>query len=499
MGGLVSKNVQSVTDSVTGAIKNRKRKRNDEDDSAIESLNTPKKKKLLTTSQYIYKALFKEEQSSDVTVSAMGKLWHLHKVYLCQSPYFASMFSGNWKETNDTFVNIKITDPNITIDSLNIVFGSLYLDEVELNPQQIDSTLAAATLFQLDGLIEKCAEVMCETTNAETAIAYYDAATNYGVTNVKTVAFQWLLLNLLPYISKNYGLLRKIEPDLMTALVSSKDLSVVQTEFSLYLVLRSWMFTKLFPAWNPDKNKIKGQIDPQTYFSMRKTEAPYLETEAGRTFLRPFQVLRVQNLLMHHIDVTVIRKDNIIPPSWLNGPLLQQWTHILQVDQNIDKGPTEVTEELFNSSCMRCGRVLEEQTYQKWRWTGFNFGLDLVFINDMRTLSVKRHHRIENERLLSLQVKRNFLIRVNLISFNKYRQIKCQQTSGIQSIALDKNEEVKILTMDRELTFPLIICVSLLTVTPTERERATTQLSPEPRTSTIGAEEPDNQEVAEST
>lgn len=489
MGGLLSRNLESVTDSVTGAIKSRKRKRNEEEESAIESLNTPKRKKLLTTSQYIYKALFKEEQSSDVTVAAMGKLWHLHKVYLCQSPYFASMFSGNWKDTNDSFVNIKISDPNITIDSLNIVFGSLYLDEVELNPQAIDSTLAAATLFQLDGLIEKCAEVMCETTNAETAISYFEAACNYGVTTVKAVAFQWLLLNLLPYISKNYELLRKIDPELMTALVSSKDLCVVQTEFSLYLVMRSWMFTKLFPTWSQDKNKVKGQIDPQTYFSMRKTERPFLDTETGRNFLRPFQALRVQNLLMHHIDVKVIRQDNIIPPSWLHAPLLQQWTHILQVDQGIDKGPTEISEDLFNSACMRCGRVLEEQTYQKWRWTGFNFGLDLVFINDMRTLSVKRHHRIENERLLSLQVKRNFLIRVNLISFNNFRQIKAQQTSGIQSISLDKNEEVKILTMDRDLTFPLIICVCLLTVSPNEKERVPILQAPEPRTSTIGADE----------
>lgn len=51
--------------------------------------------------------------------------------------------------------------------ALNIVFGSLYLDEVMLDPKTVVSVLAAATIFQLDGLLEKCCEVMNATINAE--------------------------------------------------------------------------------------------------------------------------------------------------------------------------------------------------------------------------------------------------------------------------------------------------------------------------------------------
>lgn len=51
--------------------------------------------------------------------------------------------------------------------ALFTVFGSLYLDEVTLEPRDIISTLATATVFQLDGLIERCAEVMIESMNAE--------------------------------------------------------------------------------------------------------------------------------------------------------------------------------------------------------------------------------------------------------------------------------------------------------------------------------------------
>lgn len=98
---------------------------------------------------------------------ALGKVWRLHKVYLSQSPYFASMFNGSWREADEDYVHIEIIDPKITIESLYSVFGSLYMDEVSLEPREIVSILATATLFQLDSLIDRCAEVMIETTNAE--------------------------------------------------------------------------------------------------------------------------------------------------------------------------------------------------------------------------------------------------------------------------------------------------------------------------------------------
>lgn len=74
------------------------------------------RKKLLTTAQYIYKTFYVEEQNSDISVMALGKVWHLHKIYLCQSPYFASMFSGSWREREQKFVAIEIIDPKITLE-----------------------------------------------------------------------------------------------------------------------------------------------------------------------------------------------------------------------------------------------------------------------------------------------------------------------------------------------------------------------------------------------
>lgn len=74
------------------------------------------RKKLQTTAQYIYKTFYVEEQNSDVSVMALGKVWHLHKIYLCQSPYFASMFNGTWRECDQNFIPIEIIDPKIDLE-----------------------------------------------------------------------------------------------------------------------------------------------------------------------------------------------------------------------------------------------------------------------------------------------------------------------------------------------------------------------------------------------
>lgn len=51
--------------------------------------------------------------------------------------------------------------------ALYTVLGSLYFNELDLEPQQLVSVLATAALFQLDSMCEKCAEVMIETLDVE--------------------------------------------------------------------------------------------------------------------------------------------------------------------------------------------------------------------------------------------------------------------------------------------------------------------------------------------
>ena len=50
----------------------------------------------------------------------------IFQLYLGQSGYFSSMFSGSWRESEADSVSIDIVDPNVTVAAFDTALGSLY-------------------------------------------------------------------------------------------------------------------------------------------------------------------------------------------------------------------------------------------------------------------------------------------------------------------------------------------------------------------------------------
>ncbi|KYN13777.1 PREDICTED: protein germ cell-less [Trachymyrmex cornetzi] len=464
MGGYASRIASMSNLAVHNVYRGCKRKYIEEYDCDSESdyiertLHTPKKRKLLTTAQYIYKTLFQEEKGSDITVLILGRAWRLHKVYISQSPYFASMFSGSWKEANEKVISVEITDPNITINSLSVVLGSLYQDEVSLEPKEVVSILATSTLFQLQGLIDECVDIMIETTNSETVVSYYNAAVSYGVPTVKAAAKRWLEVNLLGYGWRHPSFLKEISPDLMTELVTSPDLVVLQTEFCIYMMLRLWLFAHI--------HDYEETLKIDEYFKNHKWTEPFLTTEEGKEYAAPFKALRMKYLLLHEQDDKILYSDNLIPPDWLHSAYREQWLHLLRVDGNKDRGPVQMTEEEFSKECYRCGRCVEKPGEHIWRWKAFHYGLDLLMTLDTTSLRIERNHRIDCEHIKANHKEHKILIKVCLFSLNEQRQVKHVQDSRILRLRLRRNTEHEIMALDKQLCYPLYISVNMQLVTP---------------------------------
>lgn len=81
------------------------------------------------------------------------------------------------------------TWPSLTVAAsvrvaLQVVFGSLYRDDVLIKPSRVISVLAAACMLQLDGLIQQCTETMKENISAKTVCGYYASASIYGLDSV---------------------------------------------------------------------------------------------------------------------------------------------------------------------------------------------------------------------------------------------------------------------------------------------------------------------------
>nr|XP_006819928.1 PREDICTED: germ cell-less protein-like 1-like [Saccoglossus kowalevskii] len=310
-----------------GTTTPRKRNRDEcepdsDNDSDPEFLHTPKRKKLHTTSKYIYETLFVSGQNSDVTIQALGKEWHLHKVYLCQSGYFSSMFSGSWMESSSSWITIDIPDDNIDIEALRVALGSLYRDDVMISPSKVVPILAAATLLQLDGLIQQCADIMTETTSKKTVCTYHAASSAYGLSLVANSCVQWLERNLM--LLQSVTVLRELSIELMETIIKSANLFVLQVEMDVYTMVKKWTFLKITPSWQGTLKQLTADAD--SYF--RSLEAgEFLESER----------------------------------EWLLPIYKHQWQAMLAVEIGTDRGPAEISLDKLGEHGMRCGRIINKE------------------------------------------------------------------------------------------------------------------------------------------
>ncbi|KAG8189166.1 hypothetical protein JTE90_018458 [Oedothorax gibbosus] len=446
-----------------------------EDGESEDEMFSPKRRKIMSTSKYIYKTLFEEGQGSDVQIEALNRTWNLHRLYLSQSPYFNSMFNGLWVETTQKEIRMGIEDENITSEALHKVFGSLYQDEIQIQPSEAVSILASATLLQLDDIIQQSIEVMKDSINIDTVLSFHEAAELYGLNQIKCITMDWLHKNTVLRLSASPAHLQQVSCTLMAELISSPNLVVVQTEFSLYLLLKQWVFLKENISF---RNYEACTVAADQYFKSNAGtlgNVPYLMTNTGSPYQSAFRALRLKHLIIHHIDMELIEADCIIPVDWFMPIFKVQWYQMLRVDQGVDKGPSHVSEEDFKRDCVRCGRILHTDTQHSWRWTGYNFGFDIVLCYARGCFKLKRFQKAESEsrvfhspsEMIPLRSKkRNLMYQICVYSLDKNGRIISKGETPIRTVSLNENEQVPVLNFHGDMKFPLLMSANFLLTTP---------------------------------
>lgn len=108
-----------------------------------------------------------------------------------------------------------------------------------MDAKEIVPVLAAASFFQIQDLIDKCAKLMTKRIGFDTAATYYNASVTHNIPSVKSAAFQWLETNLTHFQS-DLCFLRMITVELMESLVWSKNLIPSYLESEFYTMLKNW-------------------------------------------------------------------------------------------------------------------------------------------------------------------------------------------------------------------------------------------------------------------
>uniref|UniRef100_H0XW07 BTB domain-containing protein n=1 Tax=Otolemur garnettii TaxID=30611 RepID=H0XW07_OTOGA len=427
-------------------------------------LSTSSRKKVKITSKYAYQTLFLNGETSDIKIRALGKVWCLHKIFLCQSGYFANMFRGSWKETHKDIIELEINDQNIDVESLHFVLGSLYRDEnVLMEPLQVPGVLATAYLLQVKDLTQQCDETMTKTINVKTVCGYYAAAESYGLDYVKTRCFEWLLHNLMTHPSVE--LYKEVSIDLMNLLISSSNLLVTQKEMDVYTTLKEWMFLRLNPAWKGSMKQLL--VNANNWFSRHRKcvgNTAFLETKEGITFQPVFKKLRFQHIICDLASTRVIEQDTLIPSEWLSAVYKQQWFTLLRAQQYREIGPQDINETELEEYSMRCGKRIIKDGKYSWKWSGFNFGFPLHVIFTSHYIIFKQNTFSQLcEGSECLQPLRNIAFRLTLAYFDSSGKISFSKTTGYKILTFEKDEEQVVMKLDSiVLSFPLYIFCNFL-------------------------------------
>ena len=372
-------------------------------------LNTPARKKMKSTTDYIYNTLFLNGENSDLCVTALNKEWKLHKIYLCQSPYFYSMFKtgSDWKESSQSSIQIAIPDENITENALFIAFGSFYKEDIEILPLEVVSVLACASLFSLDGLISQCAMIMVENINFKSVISFYEASLTYGVKSVTDMTLKWLCSNLMT--SNNEFFLAELKLSLFEKILGLSDLLIIQLETDLYTLCKKWLYfqfnkpgtgntvVKLDKNWQKtcndffksflvdNNNEDSGVLDDfhsktdetntsaivnssEQNIDILKRKDCLLDKEEFAKYICLFRNIRLQHILTDVGSLLVIYSDRIIPHHWIEPHYSRNWLNTIYIDQDQLSHEFEISRLDFESQCARFGRALLEDAQASWRW-----------------------------------------------------------------------------------------------------------------------------------
>ncbi|KAM8752570.1 germ cell-less protein-like 2 [Rhynchonycteris naso] len=422
------------------------------------------RKKVKIASEYAYQTLFLNGETSDIKIRALGKEWCLHKMFLCQSGYFATMLRGPGKEFHEDVIDLEINDPNVDADSLHFVIGWLYRhDYVLREPLQVPGVLAAARLLQVEDLLYQCDKNMKETINEKTVCGYYAAAETYGLESVKTRCFEWLLHNLMTHPSVE--LYKELSIDLMNRLISSPNLLVMQKEIDVYSTLKEWMFLRLNPAWKGSRRQLL--VNTNNWFTRHREHAgniAFLETERGIAFQPVFKKLRFQHIICGLTSTRVIEQDALIPSEWLSHVFKQQWFTWLRAQQCREIGPRYASETELEECSMRCGKMIVTDGEYAWRWSGCNFCFPLCVIFTRNYIIFKQNTFTQPwDGSVCSQPLRNIAFRLTLACFDSSGNLSFSKTTGYQILTFQNDEEQVVMKLDSTaLSFPCYIFCNFL-------------------------------------
>ncbi|XP_002735382.1 kelch repeat and BTB domain-containing protein 8-like [Saccoglossus kowalevskii] len=171
---------------------------------------------------------------TDVTLVAGERSFACHRNVLAAcSPYFRAMFTGSLREANMERITIKGVEPQ----SLQYVLNYVYCSEVTLDAETIQGLVQAAHMFQIEPLINHCADYLERHIDAHNCVGVYNLAVLITHKQLETSAWEYFNLHFVKVVEEEE--FAQSPTEVIERVVKSSTLNV-KNEETVYEALLKW-------------------------------------------------------------------------------------------------------------------------------------------------------------------------------------------------------------------------------------------------------------------
>nr|XP_018670466.1 kelch-like protein 6 [Ciona intestinalis] len=138
-----------------------------------------------TVIQDSIREMAQDSRFTDVIIEVEGHSFRCHRIILAaSSQYFRAMFCASYRERDQSSVEIK----GVTIDVMKVLIRYAYTSYLEINTENAQTVLEAASLLQFTRVMEACANYFASQLSIENAPGIMELAQRHSLTELQQLA-----------------------------------------------------------------------------------------------------------------------------------------------------------------------------------------------------------------------------------------------------------------------------------------------------------------------
>ena len=176
----------------------------------------------------------------NVTLKVEGRTFQAHKnILAAASPYFRVMFGSNFKEKNESVINLEDT---IATDVLELILDAIYTSNLHLTTENVVEIAMAADFLEMKKILHLCEHFLCDHITVDTCAEYFKFARILNLDQPAALAKKYIL-DFFKEVKKTDGF-QNLDHRSVVEILSARDIHISGQEIEIFRSIYLWLEDK---------------------------------------------------------------------------------------------------------------------------------------------------------------------------------------------------------------------------------------------------------------